>query len=354
MDVNVQLYDEKIRPIDRIEFNIWNNNEIKSISALGKDSSGLEIPDLYDNMEPKRGGLIDTRLGVTSNTLECTTCGFDSTNCIGHFGHIDLAEPVFHIGFIEQLKKILSCICLKCSKLLIYKNEDDLFEMLKNKTGKSRFAEIRNITKNVTYCMKPGYGCGTPVTKIKIEKKKTSATVNIISELQVQVEEGGVGPDALAGKKVIKQILTPEICYDIVKNISDSDCMMMGIDPKKTRPESMIHKVFPVSPVAIRPSAKVEFLESSTKEDDLTHKLIDIVKANVRIRKLKESANDTTAKYGPDHIQLLQFHVITNFDNESAAVPKSEQRNKATKSLSARLKGKEGQQSAGSQKVAAY
>ena len=340
MDTNIQLYDENIRPIESIEFNVWGNDEIKRFSALGKDSSGIEIPDLYDNMEPKRGGLIDTRLGVTSNTIVCATCGFDSTNCIGHFGHIDLAEPVFHMGYLNYIKKILSCICLKCSKLLVYKNEDELLEMLKSKYGKSRFDLIRNIVKNVTHCIKPGYSCGTPVTKIKIETKKSSASVNIISELQVQAEEGE--EFAIDGKKIIKQILTPEICFDVLKNISDSDCVIMGIDPKKSRPEYMIHKIFPVSPVAIRPSAKVDFLESSTKEDDLTHKLADIIKANIRIRKFKEASNDITARYGPDHVHLLQFHIFTNFDNESAAVPRSEQRNKQTKSLSSRLKGKEG------------
>ena len=225
MDVNALIYDENIRPIDRIEFNIWRNEEIKKISALGKDSSGIEIPELYDNMEPKRGGLIDTRLGVVGSTLECATCGFDAKNCIGHFGHIDLAEPVFHIGFIEQIKKILSCVCLKCSKLLIHKNEDEILESIKNKHGKSRFNEIRNITKNVTHCMKPGYGCGTPVTKIKIEKKKSTAVINIISELQTQTDEVGQEP----GKKIIKQILSPEICYDILKNISDRQLYIFHI-----------------------------------------------------------------------------------------------------------------------------
>lgn len=359
MDTNLQLYDAKIRPIESIEFDILGNDEIKRLSALGKESSGIEIPDLYDNMEPKRGGLIDTRLGVTSNSLECATCGFDSTNCIGHFGHIDLAEPVFHMGFIQYIKKILSCICLKCSKLLVYKTEDELLEMVKNKSGKARFAEIRDLTKSVTHCIKPNYGCGTPVTKIRIETKKSSAAVNIISELQVPAEEGEGQGDAGGeglGKKIIRQPLTPEICYDILKSVSDTDCMILGIDPKKSRPEYMIHKIFPVSPVAIRPSAKVDFLESSTKEDDLTHKLADIIKANIRIRRFKESANDITAKYGPDHQHLLQFHIYTNFDNESAIIPKSEQRNKATKSLSSRLKGKEGQPIPlfGLQQVAAY
>lgn len=346
METNLQ-YDENIRPIQSIEFNILGNEEIKRISALGRDSTGIEIPDLYDNMEPKRGGLIDTRLGTTINSLECATCGFDSTNCIGHFGHIDLAEPAFHIGFLQLMKKILSCVCLKCSKLLIYKSEDEILDMLKNtKSSKAKLNMIREITKGTTHCVKPMYGCGTAVTKIRIDTKKSSAVINIVSELEVQNEEGEgniIVGEGLLEKKKIKQILTPDICYDILKNISDSDCMIMGLDPKKSRPEYMIHKIFPVSPVAIRPSAKVDFLESSTKEDDLTHKLADIVKANVRIRKFKESSNDITSKYGLDHQHLLQFHIYTNFDNESAIIPKSEQRNKAaTKSLSSRLKGKEG------------
>lgn len=345
MNTNLQLYDENIRPIKRVEFDIWGNDEILRVSALGKDSLGINIPDLYDNMEPKRGGLIDTRLGPTTNGIECATCGLDSTNCIGHFGHIDLAEYIFHMGYRIFVKKILSNVCLKCSKLLVYKNEDELFEMLKNKSGKSRFAEIRNLTKNVTHCAKPGYGCGTPVSKIKLEIKKSSGVVNIIAEFQLQSDEGATDPTGKVennGKKTIKQVLEPDMCYNILKHIDDTDCMLMGIDPKRSRPENMIHKIFPVSPVAIRPSAKVDFLESSTKEDDLTHKLADIVKANIKIRKFKESSNDATAKYGPDHVNLLQYQVYSNFDNESSEIPKSEQRNKATKSLSSRLKGKEG------------
>ena len=342
MNRNLQLYDENIRPIKKIEFDVWGNNEILRYSALGKDSLGINIPDLYDNMEPKRGGLIDQRLGPSSNSSECATCGLDPESCEGHFGHIELAEYMFHLGFRVYVKKIISNVCLKCSKLLVYKNEDELLELLKNKTGKARFAEIKNLTKNVTHCAKPGYGCGTPVSKIKLEIKKSSVVVNIIAEIQIQTEEGQ-SPDGktdASGKKILKQILSPETCYNILKNISDTDCMLMGIDPKRSRPENMIHKIFPVSPVSIRPSAKADFLDSGTKEDDLTHKLADIVKANIKLRRLKESQKDITANFGPDNVNLLQFHVYTNFDNESSELPKSEQRNKPTKSLSSRLKGK--------------
>src|SRR3989304_6520475 len=101
MDTGIYNYDDETRPIHKIEFNILGNEEVQQISALGKDSVGIDIADLYDNMEPKRGGLIDTRMGTTDSNIDCSTCGLNSTYCIGHFGHINLSEPVFHMGYID-------------------------------------------------------------------------------------------------------------------------------------------------------------------------------------------------------------------------------------------------------------
>jgi DNA-directed RNA polymerase II subunit RPB1 len=341
MDTEIYSYDnEKTLPIDRIEFAILGSEEIKRMSALGRDSAGIEIPELYDNLEPKRGGLIDPRLGTTENQIDCATCGLSNAYCVGHFGHIDLAEPMFHIGFLPHVKKILSLVCLKCSKLLIHKNENEIEEMIKTKSGKARTAELRNLVKNVKYCQKANYGCGTPVSKIKLDIKKTTGAINIISETNLAnlpTEEG----ESKEMKKKNVEILTPDIVYNILKNINDMDCLIMGIDPSKSRPEMMIHKSFPVPPVAIRPSATVESLSSSTLQDDLTHKLADIIKANARIMKQKDSQNENAIKYGQDHNDLLQFHIATYIDNESS-MPRSEQKGKVTRSLSSRLKGKEG------------
>lgn len=342
MDAQVYTYDDKIKPIDSIDFSILGNGTVLEMSALGKDTVGIDIPDLYDTMEPKKGGLIDTRLGPSDNHIDCSTCGYNSIHCNGHFGHITLAEPVFHMGYIQFVKKILSCICLKCSKLLIYKNEKEFAEMLKTKSGKSRLNEVRNIAKNVTHCQKLKYGCGTPVSKIKVDIKKSTAIINIVAETNLANLPNEVAGDGFEGKKKIRQILTPADCYDILKNVSDVHCMILGMDPKISRPEDMIHKIFPVPPVQVRPSVKADFMASSTMEDDLTHKLADIVKANIRIRKYKESLSDNSQRYGPDHAQLLQYHIATYYDNETVSLPKAEQRNKVTKSLASRLKGKEG------------
>lgn len=342
MDTEIYSYDtDKIRPIERIEFSILGNEEIKNMSALGKDNAGIEIPDLYDNLEPKRGGLIDPRLGTTDSNIDCATCRLNSTYCVGHFGHIDLEEPVFHVGYLPFVKKILSCICLKCSKLLVYKNEEEIAEMLRLKSGKQRMSEIKNLVKNVTYCQKSNYGCGTPVSKIREERKKTALSIILYAETEVKAM-GDEGEIKAGDKKKIRQILTPEIVYDILKNISDTDCLILGMDPKRCRPEMMIHKVLGVPPVAIRPSAKADFTASATLEDGLTHKLADIVKANERVKKHKETLNENSMKYSQDHVMLLQYNVATYFDNESLALPKSEKKGTPIKSLSSRQKGKEG------------
>lgn len=56
------------------------------------------------------------------------------SECSGHFGHIELARPVFHpgtwvvvafaqptdhpsSGFIVKVKKILECVCVNCGRL---------------------------------------------------------------------------------------------------------------------------------------------------------------------------------------------------------------------------------------------
>lgn len=335
--LNTYRYNEKTSSIERIEFTTLGNKEIRCLSALGKDTPGLLVPDLYENTEPKKGGLIDQRMGITSNELECTTCGFGINYCVGHSGHMNLAEPVFHMGFYDYVVLILRCVCIKCSKLLVYKNEEELMEMLKSRKGRYRLNDIRNMVKNMAYCQKANYGCGEPVAKIKPDKKKTTLEINIIAEYQT-VANLDTNPD----KKPIRDIINPQTAYNILKNISDQDCMILGIDPKKSRPEDLIHTTLFVPPVQVRPSVRGDFLASTTREDHLTIKLSDILKANIRVTKYKDNLNENTQMYFQDHVSYLQYHVATYYDNETLKLPQSEQKGIVTKSLASRLKGKEG------------
>lgn len=320
----------------RIDFSIQRNVDILRDSAIS-DPNGLTIAEINNNGEPVMGGPNDRRLGVSENRLECATCGETAYRCPGHFGHIRLVEPVFHMGFLVYLKNILSCICIRCNKLLVYKNEREIDRLIKNKHGKQRFQEIRNICKTVTHCQKENYGCGTPAHKITIDKRHTNVFL-----LAQAIKRNGE-QDETENNKRSAQILTPQLCYDILRSVSDEDCMILGFDPKKSRPEDMIIINFPVPPVQVRPSIKMEILSSSTLDDDLTHKLIDIIKNNENLKDSKGDGSLAKPVSVIDDFTLLQFHVATFYANDILGLPRSQQKNKkATKSLSERLKGKEG------------
>jgi len=327
---------DSVENITRVDFCIYGNKLVIEDSAIA-DPNGITVAEIYNNGEPVQGGPIDRRLGVTENKLECATCGEMALKCPGHFGHIKFVEPVFHMGFLQLLKNILSCICIRCNKLLVYKNEDEIARLLKNKHGKQRFNEIRAICKGVTHCQKENYGCGTPAHKITIDKKYGNVTIlaNAVKKND-DIEEKDK-------KKRSPQSLTPQLCYDILKAVSNEDCMVMGFDPAKSRPEDMVIVNFPVPPVQVRPSIKMEILSSSTIDDDLTHKLVDIIKNNENLKNTKGEGALVRTSNVCDDFMLLQIHVATFYANDNIGMPRSCQKNKkVTKSLTERLKGKEG------------
>ncbi|MEM3062489.1 MAG: hypothetical protein QW303_02940 [Nitrososphaerota archaeon] len=327
---------DTIESITRVDFSIYSNADVLKDSAITDDPNGITLAEIYNNGEPVRGGVSDRRLGITESKYECATCGETAARCPGHFGHIRLVEPVFHMGFLTLLKNVLSSICIRCNKLLVYKNEAEISKMIKNKHGKQRFAEIRALTKGITHCQRENYGCGTPAHKITIDKKY--GNVFLLAEPVGKSEES---PEIM--KRRAPQILTPQLCYHILRSISDKDCMVMGFDPEKSRPEDMIIVNFPVPPVQVRPSIKMEILSSSTIDDDLTHKLVDIVKSNENLKDLKGDGVLSKSASITDDFLLLQFHIATFFANDILGLPRSQQKNKkVTKSLSERLKGKDG------------
>lgn len=73
-----------IRPIEQIQFDPYF--DIKSEYVLPHDL-GIDIQDLYESMEPKRGGLIDPLLRMPTMVGDCSLCGLYYFDCLGHTGH---------------------------------------------------------------------------------------------------------------------------------------------------------------------------------------------------------------------------------------------------------------------------
>jgi DNA-directed RNA polymerase II subunit RPB1 len=337
MDNRYQSYDASVvKPIKQIRFDVLSTDEIHNMSAMA-GTHGVEVAELYDKQEPKRGGLVDARMGGSGNSI-CATCQLDAKFCDGHPAHIDLAEPIFHPLYLQYVKNILDCICIGCSNLLISKDNDKFKQILKIKSKRNRFVKVHELAGKAKFCLRPQQNCGIRVSKIKVEIKRQTSAINIYSETEnIDVDEKGV-----AGKSKPKINLTPEMIIEIFDNISDEDCRIMGIDPERSRPSDMIHKVLLVPPTAVRPSLRGLFSGGSTMEDGLTHKLAEIIKANNRFNKQKESNNDNSQKYAKDHAHLLQVHVTSYYDPNMITIPKADGKGAQFKPLVERFKGKTG------------
>jgi len=75
--------------------------------------------DTYDDDGyPIDMGLMDLHLGVIEPNLRCRTCGGRVNDCPGHFGIIELAMPVIHVGYAKEIKHLLQSTCRACGRLL--------------------------------------------------------------------------------------------------------------------------------------------------------------------------------------------------------------------------------------------
>jgi DNA-directed RNA polymerase subunit A' len=198
----------------------------------------------------------------------------------------------------------------------------------KTKTRIRRYQKIRGIVPDKYYKSilkkarrKECPHCGAPQYKIRLEKP---------TRFSEEIPEEG---------KAQRHPLTPSIVRERLERISDEDLKLLGFNPDTARPEWMVLQVLPVPPVYVRPSIT---LESGTRsEDDLTHKLVDIIRINQRLKENMEAGAPTLIIQ--DLSELLQYHVTTYFNNQTSGIPPARHRSgRALKTLSQRLKGKEG------------
>ena len=297
--------------ISSIKFGLLSPKEIRKMSA-----TPIITADTYDDDGfPIDMGLMDTKLGVIDPGLRCKTCSGRAGECPGHFGHIELVAPVIHVGFNKVIRKLLRATCRKCSKLLLEPAQKQRF--LDQLTG---IEEIRHMPDDL-------------INEVFKEASKVKSCP-YCNEEQLEIKFEKPSEYLENGEK-----LTPTEIRDRFENIPDEDITVTGMDPKNARPEWMILTVLPVPPVTVRPSITLESGQRS--EDDLTHKLVDIIRINQRFQENREAGAPQLII--EDLWELLQYHVTTFFDNSVSGIPPARHRSgRPLKTLSQRLKGKEG------------
>lgn len=301
-----------LKPVQRIDFAPSSPEEIRNYSACE-----VTHCDLYEkNGEPKHGGLNDLRMGSTDKNMLCKTCKQNSDKCPGHFGHIELAVPVYNTLFLERVKTILSCVCHTCSFALVDKQNIKLVNTLLKMKKEQRMKHIVNINKKTKVC----YNCS------RIQAKYSKDGLTLFRAVTVGDEEK-------------KEQFPAYKAVQVLKNIPDDDIVLLGLDPSTARPEWCVFQAFPVVPPCIRPS--VSHSTNLKSEDDLVYKMIDIIKANQQLStRMKNVKSD---KYFDQYVDQLQCHVTTLIDNDISGIPQAQHRSgRALKSLKERIKGKEG------------
>ncbi len=300
----------------------------------------IEIPETYDPATnlPKTGGLLDMRLGSNDRNFKCATCNGSMSECPGHFGHMELAKPVFHVGYVTKIKKILECVCFFCAKLKADKTSVKYTEARNLKEARRRLDIVWNLSKGKTICEVGEVQGGTDGPKAHAGHGGCGHRQPVIRKegLRLTANFKSSGQDEATGEG--KVYLSPEKILGIFKRISDEDCIAMGLSPSHSRPEWMILTVLPVPPPAVRPSI---LMDSMRSEDDLTYKLGDILKSNQNLQRHEQDGSPTHVL--AEYEQLLQFHVATYMDNDIPGLPQALQKSgRPLKSIKARLKGKEG------------
>lgn len=294
-----------MKKIGSVEFNFLTPELVRKMSAIE-----ITTPETYDKDGfPMEGGLMDPHLGVINPGIRCKTCGQQMRQCSGHFGHLELERPIVHSEFGKKLELLMQATCKECGKILL---PDD------------QIAKLKEMSRGRT---------------VDYTKKIVLKTKDVKKCPHCKGEHGKMLLDKPTNFFYDKERIYPTQIREWVEKITNEDIKLFGYNPERIRPEWFIPTVLQVPPITIRPSIT---LDSGIKsEDDLTHKLVDIIRINLRLKdNIEAGAPQLIIE---DLWDLLQYHVTTYFDNNTAGVPPAKHRSgRPLRTIIQRLKGKKG------------
>jgi DNA-directed RNA polymerase beta' subunit len=285
--------------IKSITFGLYSTQEILSMSVCKLDNikkSGY-------------GSVYDLRMGTNDFFNNCKTCDQNSNICQGHFGHIELNEMILHPLFYKDILKCLSCICFKCNRLILTRNQLDLLDL----NGK--------FNKIVEKCKKTIFCCHDNCKNVKPEIKLVNTTeIKIVLKYEYKTRKNYIN------------LSVQEIDF-ILSNIYDEDLLLMGINKDICHPKNYIIKVLPVLPCCARPYVKID---GRICDDDLTIQYNEIIKVNNKLLDVVDNSKKQKL------LAILQFRISTTFNN-SRGKAKHSTNSRPIKGIKERLTGKQGQ-----------
>nr|GMD59858.1 DNA-directed RNA polymerase iii subunit 1 [Ipomoea batatas] len=228
-----------------------NSAEVEVFRGVYYDASKNPIPN----------GLLDPRLGPPNKTKTCQTCNGDFKQCPGHFGYLNLALPVYNVGYLTMIVDILKCICKGCSRILLGEKERQYF------LKKMRNPKLEHLKKNellkriVKRCtaMASGHKAVACSRCGYINEMVKKGPLKIIHEQSKhfldECHRAFAYKKGFKGSIIVPPELDPKTVHSLFKNMIDEDCELLYLSD---RPENLLVTSIPVPPIAIRPSVFVD------------------------------------------------------------------------------------------------
>ncbi|PGH14965.1 hypothetical protein AJ80_05728 [Polytolypa hystricis UAMH7299] len=350
-----QVVDRVPKVIKEIKFGVLSTQDIVSQAVV--EVSDRKLFDLENDRAVAPHGPLDGRMGISSKSGTCETCGGALKACNGHFGHVKLVLPAFHVGYFKKIIAILQQVCKDCSQILLPEKERRAFLKELRRPGIDNLRRMQ-INKRINdRCRKSRtcYECnaingvvkkaGTSALKITHDKfrafnssasmKKIPPPSKVVFDQSFE-EAKKNNPEVDKHVKKAQDDLNPLRVLNLFRRISNDDCQLLGLNPEEARPEMFLWQYIPAPPVCIRPSVGQE---NASTEDDLTAKLGDIIQSNINLKNaINKGAPVQTIIECWDYMQL-QIAVYINSD-----VPGLQKADfgKPIRGLCQRLKGKQG------------
>ena len=278
--------------IKGIQFSIWSASDIRKQSVV----EVLTASKTVENGISVENGLRDERMGPLHIWSKCKTCGLNKRKCPGHYGHIELTCPVYHISWVTQIIYWLRCICIECGQTLIRDLSPP--DICRNK-------HLIHYSKTALKKCK----CGKRQPKYSWSRKSGSI---------------------LCGKNKYP-------IDDVLAHLNQLDPDVLET-LNMSHPKDMILTCIPVPPPLVRqPIMNGKHIRG---EDDITYRLIQIMRQNIKLAKiLKQSRPQHIVNNVKEHLQMAVTGYMNHQKLPTAGAPNSK---RVYTSLTARLKTKEG------------
>eukprot|EP00759_Apiculatamorpha_spiralis_P048822 PhF_6_TR44131/c0_g1_i3/m.67432/K03006/RPB1, POLR2A; DNA-directed RNA polymerase II subunit RPB1 len=329
--------------------------KIKSIElcALGTETLGaFSVTDARDgitqattkNGVPVPNGLSDPRLGSMSYGVICETCKQAYPWCPGHWGHIELVEPMFNYCYFKVVQAILSTICKNCGMSLIDTSKPEYPDAARKGAMRFRLRALTKVCKNKcsteakqsedTGDVLPTGGCGT----VQPVVRRLAGTL----AFEYRWPKGDTVESVPIYAKDILRLFekVDPAHWEFLGFLPTAHRDLTDIRQRGCHPSDLILRRFPVPPLHVRPS--VSFGGDAASEDDLTQILSQIIRYN---RELKAKIESNLSNEITEAREQLQLHIACLCNNTSTLFNKQKAKSRqgrAFKSIGERLKGKYG------------